>query len=439
MRLFAKHNLLLLLLSTLISSFSSGQPGSRSDNLPETPVAVALPSIEAMTGSGPVYDSSPSLWPGHDIAAYDYEVNEYLISGTAAGKPYKTRLVIRKPSDNSRFSGIAIAEAMHPAGFAHAFELNSVYVMDEGHITVEIVTSGFEQIRDLNAERYGMLDLSVDQTNEILAQAGALIKSANSPLAGMGLRKMVLWGSSASSRILTDYLPAHKVYKLADMSNIYDGFMPTSNGTNIQAVDVPMIQMPTQHEFQNVATAHQDSDEPGSQYRSYEFAALGHLAARHNVRLDDNQCEQPISNLTLEPFFSVGLHYLLQWVDTGTVPPRAERVLLDRNVDNDGSLMVLDEHGNPVGGIRNPYVDVPVATYHAGNVPSPAGNPAYAVLCRLSMWDENFSPAQLRAMYGNRDNFLRQFEASLDEAEAKGWSLPVYHELIMEDARAVQF
>jgi hypothetical protein len=432
------HARLSLLLTMLLLS-ATGFAQRPAGNLPENPVAVPLPAIEPLTGSGPVYNSSPSLWPGHDIAAYHYQVKEYLISGTAAGKPYTTRLVIRQPANDSDFSGIAIAEAMHPAGFAHAFELNSVYVMDEGHITVEIVTSGFEQIRDFNPQRYGKLNLSPDQANEILAQAGALIKSDRSPIAGMGLRKMVLWGSSASSRILTDYLPAHKVYKRADMSNIYDGFMPTSNGTNIQAVDVPMIQMPTQHEYQNVATAHQDSDEPGSQFRSYEFAALGHLAATHNVRLDNNQCEHPISKLKLEPFFSVGLHYLLQWVDKGIVPPRANRVLLDRNVDNDGSLMVLDEYGNAVGGIRNPYVDVPVAAYHAGNVPAATGNPDFAILCRLSIWDENFSRTRLREIYGNKTAYLNRFEASLYEAEGRGWSLPVYHDLIMEDARAVEF
>ena len=57
---------------------------------------------------------------------------------------------------------------------------------------------------------------------------------------------------------------------------------------------------------------------------------------------------------------SVALHHLSQWVDKGTVPPRADRILVDRNAANDGSLMALDEHGNPKGGIRNPYVDVPV-------------------------------------------------------------------------------
>ena len=45
----------------------------------------------------------------------------------------------------------------------------------------------------------------------------------------------------------------------------------------------------------------------------------------------------------------------------------------------------------------------------------------------------------MRQLYGSQQNFLRQFEDNLNEHEAAGWSLPVYHELIMADARAVDF
>ena len=59
--------------------------------------------------------------------------------------------------------------------------------------------------------------------------------------------------------------------------------------------------------------------------------------------------------------------HLFKWVDAGTAPPRANRILLDRNVENDGSYMALDARGNAMGGIRSPYVDVPVAQYRVPN------------------------------------------------------------------------
>jgi hypothetical protein len=429
--------LLLLSLTAGMPQLQAQPPTAADQVLPAEPSAVHLPLIRLNTGSGPAFDSATSQWPGYDMTHYGYESNEYLISGTAAGAPYRTRLVLRQPADDSRFSGLVVAEAMHPAGQAHAFQHHSVYVMDAGHITAEITTQGWEQIRDFNPARYGELTVANNQVNEVLAQAGALLKSPQGPLADLGVRKVILFGTSASSRILTDYLPAHKVYRTPQMQLIYDGFMPTSNGTSIAPVDVPMIQLPTQHEFENVATARQDSDEPGSQLRVYEFVGMGHLMARNNPRLSADQCTRPITTFPLEPFFSAALHHLLQWVDKGIVPPRAERVLLDRNVDNDGSLMVLDEHGNPLGGIRTPYVDVPVASYIAGNENTP--DSTVGILCRLSMWEAPFTQDKLRQLYGSPENYVRQFEASLHALEAAGWSQPVFHELLMQDARAVKF
>ena len=155
-------------------------------------------------------------------------MDEYLISGTAAGDPYETRLVIRKPKDNRKFSGLVVAEPMHPAAAAaHAFEYNSLYIMDAGHIAVEIDTTGVEQIAAFNPQRYGSLKASQNQVSEILAQAGALIKSPQSPIANLKLRKMVLWGTSASSPMVVNYFPSHRTLKRASMSNIYDGFLPT--------------------------------------------------------------------------------------------------------------------------------------------------------------------------------------------------------------------
>ncbi len=410
------------------------------------PVVAPIPAIAPITGGGNVYDSSAALWPDMGIEYFDYVIDEYRISGTAAGEPYETRLVIRKPRDNSKFSGLVVAEAMHPAGAAHAFEYNSLYIMDEGHIAVEIDTSGVEQIAAYNPERYGFVKFANAQTNEILAQAGALIKSDQSPIAGMGLRKMVLWGTSASSGILVNYLPAHKFMKLANMQNIYDGFMPTMNGSTIRPVDVPMIQVPTQREYQSVATAAQDSDEAGMQFRVYEFPGMAHLDTRNTgKRFTQEDCIHPLSKFPIDPYTSVALHHLMQWVDKGVVPPRAPRAIMDMFVENDGSLMQLDEYGNAMGGIRNVYVDLPVAKYTMINEPNPnstgpgLGRMQTPLLCSLSGWETVMAPADLRSKYGDAANYVRMVEARLNELEAEGWSLPVYHDIIMNDAKAVHF
>ena len=426
-----------------------GQGGGRgqavASNLPTTPTAVTLPRMEKVTGPGAMYDSSPAQWPGRDMAHFKYVATEYFVSGTANGAPYTTRVVVRQPADNARFSGLIVAEPMHPIGAAHAFEYNSVYIMDSGHIAVEIATAGTQNFTNANPERYSRIQVANGQAPEILAQVGALVKSANGPLAGLAQRKMILWGTSASSGILVNYLPAHQVFRTPAMTHIYDGFMPTSNGGNIQPVDVPMIQVPTQHEYERVATTQQDGDAAGEQFRVYEFAGLGHLDARNNPRFNQSQCQNPMTTFPNEAYFSVALHHLLQWVDKGIAPPKAERVINDRYAANDGSLMLLDEHGNARGGVRNPYVDVPVVKYTARNTgTAPAGprggggmNPA--ALCNLSVWETPIPQARLRQMYGSKDAYVQKFEARLNELEKAGWSLPVYHDLILADARKVNF
>jgi alpha/beta hydrolase family protein len=116
--------------------------------------------------------------------------------------------------------------------------------------------------------------------------------------------------------------------------------------------------VPTMHEVSGNITNRQDGDEPGKQYRLYEFSGMGHIDTRDSFRMQPNPCVEPLSTFPVQAYMSVALDHLFKWVDKGTVPPRADRILLDRNQFNDGSMMALDEHGNPRGGVRNPYVDV---------------------------------------------------------------------------------
>ena len=228
------------------------------------------------------------------------------------------------------------------------------------------------------------------------------------------------------------------------MQHVYDGFLATSNGSNIPQTDVPLIQIPTQHEQENIATARQDGDEPGNQYRDYEFAGVSHLDSRNNPRFTDKDCTNPRSTIPMEPFYSVALHHLFQWVDKGVTPPRADRVLIDRNKDNDGSLMALDANGNAKGGIRTIYLDLAVAKYTARNTATPAAQAAGgalgpALMCNLSVWTTPIPQSKLRTMYKSKANYVKMFDARLKELEKAGWSLPVYHDLLLADAKKVEF
>jgi hypothetical protein len=434
-----------------------GGPGGRGavqQNLPTSPTAVTLPTMTEITGPGPMYDSAPSQPAGKGLDFYKYQLKEYFISGTANGQPYKTRMVVRMPADRSRFSGLVLVESMHGSGAAHMFEYTSMYTMASGHAAVEVVTTPNTpgELTKLNEARYKEMAIVAGQNTDILAQAGALIKSG-SPLGGAVPRKMVLAGTSQTAGILINYLPGHVVYRTPKMERIYDGFMPTSNGSNItQDVDVPIVHVPTMHEVSGqTITWRQDSDEAGKQYRLYEFSGMAHVDTRDAARMMPNPCAQPLSTYPLQAYMSVALNHLFNWVDKGVPAPRADRIWLDRN-EADGSTMALDEAGNPRGGIRSPYVDVPVVKYRIRPTvanPFPANPSAWmkangnekggALMCNLSAAQLALSKDELKKRYTTKKNYASMVERRVNELEKAGWSLPVYRELILSDAAKVDF
>jgi hypothetical protein len=334
------------------------------------------------------------------------------------------------------------------------FEYSSHYIMDSGHAALEVVTGGLNLLTEHNEARYEGINVAGNQVSEILAQVGAMIKEEgnDSPLSGLEVRNMILAGTSATAGILIRYLPGHMVYRTPGMELIYDGFMPTSNGSAIQRVDVPLIHVPTMTETSGGATPiRQDSEEPGDQYRVFEFAGMAHVDTRDSVRFKPDPCRFPISTYPLQAYMAVALHHLFEWVDKGTIPPRAPRILVDRDASNDGSLMSLDEHGNAIGGIRSPYVDVPTTKLgvrneganplisNASAYIAAGGLPAANQMCGLGGYEMAMSDDQLRALYGDKASYQSMVRERIEELEREGWSLPVYRDMIMADAANVDF
>jgi hypothetical protein len=353
-------------------------------------------------------------------------------------------MVVRKPSNNGKFSGLTVVEAMHPSGAAHMFEFTSKYTMSSGHMAVEAVTDLTEPLAQ-NKERYKDLKVDRDQVSEILAQVGALIKQskADTPFAGLRTRKMVMLGTSATAAILIGYLPAHMVFRTPDMQRIYDGFLPMSTGATVRAIDVPLIEVPTMTEvIGGNVSKRADGDADGDQFRIFEFAGMAHVDSRDSVRFKPDPCRYPVSQFPEQVYMSVALNHLFQWVDKGKLPPKAERIV---------SMTDLDENGNVKGGVRNPYVDVPVAKFSVRNeaanppIPNPSawvaahGQGAPAQMCGLAGYQTSYSKDQLQKLYGNKKTYQDRVKKRLAELEKTGWSLPVYRDSILADAAKVSF
>jgi hypothetical protein len=279
-------------------------------------------------------------------------------------------------------------------------------------------------------------------------------KQSDNPLVGLAVRKMILAGSSASAGVVVNYMAVHPTWRLAEMKPIYDGFLPTSNASNIPSVDVPTIQVPTMLEvFRGNGPTRVDSDASGSQIRIYEFAGMAHIDSRDAVAYYPDPCKNPISRFPLAVYMSVALNHLFAWADKGTVPPHADRYYVDYNTENDGSLLALDEFGNVKGGIRNPYVDVPANSYHVPNsgAEPPIKNPhpfiaargeaAQNQLCGLANYEKPLTAAQMKKLYKDKKDYQTKVQQRYDELVKQGWALPLpmLRDVVIADAAKVAF
>jgi hypothetical protein len=422
--------------------------------VPQSPTKpTPLPTVSAqITGPGPMFPGLREVPKGTEPEALGYDTREYFVSGTANEKPYTTRILVRQPKDAKKFSGNVVAEVMHGSGNSWMFYTTRLYMMNQGHIHVEIASQKAPteaSIIKANPERYRSLSIPDSaQVNEITAQIGALLKSnmKDGPLAGLRVRHVYLMGTSQSSGVLVQYLKTHAANRMPGGRPIFEGFFPTSvNGNNaIPQIDVPLIQMQTQTEVNSTATAgnryrRADSDMPGNKYRLYEVAGMPHNDSRENPNYRPDPCEKPSTKFPVGAMMSVGLHHLIQWVDKGVEPPHGDVIAVDNDATNDGSPLVLDEYGNAKGGVRNTYVDLPVAKYGVPNTAKPGFAPETRAdfYCGIAGYESALAPDKLKALYKDHKEYERRVDQRLKQLIKNGWFLPVYSKQVMDDAANV--
>ena len=242
------------------------------------------------------------------------------------------------------------------------------------------------------------------QANEIMAQVGALLKGngRTSPLAGMRVQRLIMMGTSQSAGTLRGYLPAHAAWRMPDGKPIFDGFLATSTaGMPIPKVDVPLIQVATQTEVNGGAAKgsayrRADGDAPGDQFRLYEIAGMPHNDSRESPTYDPDPCKLPVTRFPVGAMMAMALHHAIQWADKGVLPPRADRIVVENGA------IAFDEHGNAKGGVRNTYVDVPVAKYGVPNNADPKPGTRDDFYCGIAGYETPLPADRLHALHTRR-------------------------------------
>lgn len=423
---------------------------------------LAAPAQAQPTVTGPIagmpHDATPV-----DLAAHGYIEEEFFIEGTASAytnvgplnpdgmwtaKPagsatYKTRILVRRPTEAKRFNGTVITEWYNVTSgqdLGPDWSWANAELLRKGYAWVGVSAQlvGVANLLAVDLARYGSLSHPGDSFSyDIYSQVGAAIKYPGGvdPLGGLVREAVIADGESQSASRLGTYINA-----IHPLAGIYDGFMVHSRGAGtaplsqdpepsvptpfpvLSRTDInePVLTFETEGDLLTLGFA--PARQPDSAtYRLWELSGSAHVDA---FLLGDSGfvvCDDPVNDGPQYLVLRAAFDHLNRWVRDGTPPPVAPRI----EIATPGFPPVLarDEFGNALGGIRTPHVDVPIAT-HSG-----APNTG-AFFCFLFGSTIPFDDATLESLYPRHAHYFSQFVRATKSAVDAGF-------ILREDAREI--
>ncbi len=455
--------------------------------------------------------AAPDIMRDYDLATFGYSETEYAVEGTATSYElqgergtdgrwtvtlgdearFRTRIVVRRPSDPARFSGTVVVEwhnvsagidAAPDWGFFH----RQVAAQGHGWVGVSAQKVGIDgggfvegiHLKLLAPERYADLEHPGDAWSfDIFTQVGELLRlpADENPLGGGLVAEHVLAaGESQSAACLVTYVNAVDPH-----AQVFDGFfvhgrpgvgvsidgvfIPSARGEGLEATtrlisakgerirdDVRVPVLVLQSETDVILLGGGLAKQPDSDHvRVWEMAGAAHAdtytvsAGRHDdgtltgARLAE--LLRPTTNLMIgktDSPINAGpqQHYVAQAAlarlvrwATDAVAPPEAPRLV---LDDAGTGYRLDDRGNALGGIRTPWVEVPTALLSGLGQ---SGESFAMLFGRTEPLDE----AALAALYpGGKAEYLERFAASLDATIAAGFLLEDDRGEILEVAAA---
>jgi Alpha/beta hydrolase domain len=421
-----------------------------------------------------------------DLGPLGYEGVEFIYTGTAnsyqpvaplttdgkwttksdASETYSSRLVVWRPKNPRKFNGTVFVEWMNVTNGHYDSPVDWRYdhneVIREGAVWIGVSAQGIgvNGAKMADALRYQALSHPGDSFSyDIFGQAGMVIRQQVARiLPGMKISKLIADGESQSAGRFVTYIDGvHQHHK------VYDGFFlhsrfrggaalaqsPQSPVTAPTALairndlDVPVFVFESEFDV-NGPTRQPNTDN----FRLWEVAGTSHVDKYQSFGVADDGksaakiadeyanalllhpvadtilgtvCEAP-GNAGADYFvINAAIHHMQAWVAHKKLPPVSPLMTL---VTLDPVKVSDDDHGNGMGGIRTPFVDVPVAKL------GPQGEgPGF---CRLGGSTTPFSPQQLRALYRSPADFVAKWSASTDDTIRKGFILTADRRRLVE-------
>jgi hypothetical protein len=387
---------------------------------------------------------------------------------------YKTRIVVYRPQDPVDFSGTVVVEWFNVSGGLDAApDWSSMHTeaFREGHVWVGVSAQfvgveggggGFDlSLKTVDPVRYGSLSHPGDSFSyDMFTQAAEAVRNpvGIDPLPpGFNVQRMIGVGESQSAARLLTYVNA-----LAKGNTLFDAYLihsrlggsaPLSQSPEAQIntpavvnvrddLSAPVLMAQTESDLILLGSlADRQADSAG--FRLWEIAGTAHndvyglLTSNSDLGNDPSvadvvevtepvpgiiTCNEPINSGPQHWVLKAGLHGLIDWVDTGIPMPTANRLQVS------GGAFDLDALGNALGGIRTPYLDVPVAVL-SGLGQTGGG------FCAIFGTTSLFDTATLQSLYIDNADYVSQVTASTNAAVAAGFILPPDAALIITAAQ----
>ncbi|MCW2544447.1 MAG: hypothetical protein JWM40_1999 [Frankiales bacterium] len=393
----------------------------------------------------PMWDS----W--YDLAPFGYTQQELFVSGTATDvkgtkAAYTTRFVVFRPISAKKFNGTVMLDWTNvTAQFENAVDTMEAreMLMREGFAFVHVsaqkaglcCTPLTPAVYD--PVRYAAINHPGDQySNDMLSQIAQAFrtprKGGPDPMGGMRPKAILAVGQSQSASMLYDY-----VNEVSARDRVIDGFLIHGGGekTFPKKLTAKVLHLLSDREANPAPPSHDPS------YRLWEVAGTAHsdyfigdqsvfglgprlagLAPVSRASYQDTMDKAGTYGEKLgDPLYAVcilagatmPMHYatssaiyqLNRWVRTGKPAINTPRFAFS------GSSQAKDVHGNPLGGLRLPPIEVPMATYNS-------------TMCPLGGTTTPFVGPQLTGLYPTFTDYWKKMRVATDTAVRKSWLLP---------------
>jgi hypothetical protein len=377
---------------------------------------------------------------------------------------FKSRVLVRRPIDASKFNGTVIVEWLNVSGGADGdpgFMYNSEEILREGYAyvgvsaqAVGIEGGGFslggagQPLKQADSERYGTLKHPGDAYSfDIFSLAAKVIRGAGevSVLEGLMPQRLIAYGESQSAMRLVSYV--NGIHPLAQQ---YDGFFIHSRGgggvpfgseagipglgggTTFIRDDITAKVFQFQTETDVTGMGYLSARQPDTdKLRSWEVAGTAHadqyiVDFNKSLANDSSVMCEGANNGPQQFVIRAALHSLDAWMRDGTEPPRGDVLTTDAN-----GALVTDDHGNARGGVRSPDVDVPIATLTGA--PASTGGDFW---CFLFGSTTPFAPEKLSVLYPTHADYVGKVTESARKLLEAGFLLDPEAKAMVAEADA---